>query len=58
MRLKEDILQTDETPVLSTVMEILVEHFNYSIADIESYDELTDEEKEIIPREIFDELVE
>lgn len=40
------------------IIKMLVKHFNYSIADINSYDELTDKEKEIIPREFFDKFVE
>lgn len=32
---------------------ILLAHFEYSIKDINSYEELTDEEKQIIPEEVF-----
>lgn len=31
----------------------LIKHFEYSIKDIHSYDELTDEEKQFISRDIF-----
>lgn len=34
----------------------LLEHFAYSIADIQSWDELTDAEKKIMPKEIFEKL--
>lgn len=36
--------------------DILVNHFGYSIKDINSYDELTDEEKEFIPRDLFEKI--
>lgn len=39
-------------------LDILADHLNYSIADINSYDELTDSEKEIIPREWFESVAE
>lgn len=32
---------------------ILLAHFEYSIKDINSYEELTEEEKQIIPKEVF-----
>lgn len=34
----------------------LLEHFAYSIADIQSWDELTYAEKKIVPKEIFEKL--
>jgi len=34
----------------------LLEHFAYSIADIKSWDELTDGEKKIMPKEVFEKL--
>lgn len=34
----------------------LLEHFAYSIADIQSWDELTDAEKKIMPKEVFEKL--
>lgn len=40
------------------VTDILADHLNYSIADITSYEELTDSEKEVIPREWFESVVE
>lgn len=36
----------------SKVLKALIDHFNYSIKDINSYDDLTDEEK-IIDRDLF-----
>lgn len=57
-KLKQDWDKTDETPVLTTIINILSQHFNYSINDINSWDELTDTEKEFIPKEIWDEIVE
>jgi hypothetical protein len=35
------------------IINILLEHFAYSIADIQSWDELTDAEKKIIPKKVF-----
>lgn len=35
---------------------MLLKHFQYSIKDIESYDELTKEEKEIISEELFNKV--
>lgn len=35
-------------------MKMLEDHFNYIIKDINSYDGLTEEEKSIIPRELFE----
>lgn len=34
----------------------LLEHFAYSIAGIQSWDELTDAEKKIVPKEVFEKL--
>ena len=36
---------------------MLLRHLQYSIKDIESYDELTKEEKEIFPKDIFENLI-
>lgn len=36
---------------------MLLRHLQYSIKDIESYDELTKEEKEIFPKNIFENLI-
>lgn len=40
------------------VYDILINHFEYSIKDINSYDELTNEEKEFIPRDLFNRITE
>lgn len=37
---------------------MLLEHFKYSIKDINSYEELTSEEKEIIPDWLFEAIIE
>lgn len=34
----------------------LIKHFEYSIKDIESYDELTEEEKKIISKKLFNRI--
>lgn len=39
------------------IINALLEHFAYSIADIQSWDELTDAEKKIMPKEVFEKLV-
>lgn len=36
---------------------MLLRHLQYSIKDIESYDELTKEEKKIFPKDIFENLI-
>ena len=36
--------------------KMLIDHFNYSIKDINSHDELTNEEKLIISEKLFNEL--
>lgn len=38
--------------------KILLEHFKYSIKDIKSYEELTEEEKEIVPDWLFKAITE
>ena len=58
MKLKKNLFETTETPKITTIIDILVQHFNYSIADIKSYGELTEEEKKIIPEYIFNEIAE
>ena len=39
---------------LINIFNTLLDHFQYSIDDIDSYEELTEKEKEIISKEIFD----
>ena len=41
----------------SEIQRALFKHFQYSIKDIDSYDELTKEEKEIFPKDIFENLI-
>lgn len=48
-----DISKTDNKEVIA----MLINHFNYSIKDIKSYDELTDSEKKFIPKKIWDKIV-
>lgn len=38
------------------IISMLIKHFNYSINDIKSYDELTEREKGIITKNIWDKL--
>lgn len=46
------LLYTCKVPVEFYYM--LLRHLQYSIKDIESYDELTEEEKKIIPKNVFE----
>ena len=39
------------------VLFMLVDHFNYSVKDINSYDELTDEEKRIISEDTWNRII-
>lgn len=39
------------------LLKALVTHFQYSIEDIESYDELTEQEQNLIPKETFDRII-
>lgn len=38
------------------IYHMLLSHFQYSIKDIDSYDELTKKEKEIISEKLFDQV--
>lgn len=38
------------------VLLMLIDHFNYSVRDINSYNELTDEEKLFISEETFNKI--
>lgn len=49
------LLYTCKVPV--EFYHMLLRHLQYSIKDIESYDELTEEEKEIFPKSIFETLI-
>lgn len=46
-----------EKTYYENVYRVLLKHFQYSIKDINSYDELTDGEQEIISKEVFDKIV-
>ena len=41
-----DVSKADNKDVLA----VLINHFNYSMKELKSYDELTDSEKKFIPR--------
>lgn len=41
---------------LNAVFNMLLKHFQYSIKDINSYEELTEEEKKICSKELFNKL--
>lgn len=40
------------------IISMLINHFNYSIEDINSYDELTEKEKCIITKDVWNKLCE
>lgn len=40
----------------NSIFKALLNHFQYSIEDINSYDELTENEKKIISRDMWDRL--
>lgn len=56
MKLKQGVvlsqLEIDE------LMGVFADHFEYSIKDINSYKELTEEERKIIPEWLFDKITE
>jgi hypothetical protein len=48
----------DSFEITESIIEMFMNHFEYSIKDINSYDELTDREKEIIDKELFESITE
>ena len=48
----------DNFEITTSVIDMLMDHFEYSIKDINSYDELTNREKEIINKELFESITE
>lgn len=58
--MKANIGILDEVSMLGEhfyrVFEALLNYFKYAISDVESYDKLTDEEKQIISEEMWDRL--
>lgn len=60
MKLKNnivDIVKEDIKNGNDEILNALVEHFAYSVADIDSYDELTEFEKNTIHRSTFDKII-
>ena len=53
MKLNRDIVDNFH---INSIYKMLLEHFEYSIKDINSYEELTKDEKNIIPRDLFDSI--
>lgn len=45
------------TPLDRDVLFALIDHFKYSVKDIDSYSELTDEEKNIISEDTWNKIV-
>lgn len=48
-----DVSKADNKDVLA----VLINHFNYSMKELKSYDELTDSEKTFIPRKLWDKIM-
>lgn len=48
----------DNLKIDKSILKLLINHFNYSIRDIKTYDELTNSEKSLVSRELFNILVE
>lgn len=48
-----DVSKTNNQEVLN----ILVNHFNYSMKDVNDYTELTDKEKKFISKKIWDKIM-
>lgn len=53
MKLNRDIVDNFH---INSIYKMLLEHFEYSIKDINSYEELTKDEKDIIPRDLFNSI--
>ena len=49
----DDVKSVVDNIIPHTLIEVLANHFNYSIKNINSYNELTNEEKSIISKEEF-----
>ena len=45
------------TPLDRDVLFALIGHFKYSVKDIDSYSELTDEEKDIISEDTWNKII-
>ena len=59
VKLKKLSVVTDDEKYSETqLLNVLYKHLIYSFKDINSYDELTEEEKKIIPKEMFEYLTE
>lgn len=48
-----DVSKVDSKDVLA----ILINHFNYSMSELKSYEELTDKEKKFIPKKLWDKIM-
>lgn len=49
VRINKNLLEED-------VLFALIDHFKYSVADVNSYDELTEEEKNIISEDTWNKM--
>lgn len=47
----------DSRNITQDVLFMLIDHFNYSIKDIDSYEELTTEEKMIISKDTWNKII-
>ncbi|GMO69355.1 MAG: hypothetical protein Nk1A_8420 [Endomicrobiia bacterium] len=46
-----------EHPDLKKAMQVLIDHFNYSVQEIYDYDQLTTKEKKLVEEEFFNTMV-
>lgn len=56
MKLKRNLSLSDD--LIWEIRDLFLNHFEYSIADINSYDELTEKEKSFIDRDLFNLIAE
>lgn len=57
MKLKKTV-PIGDSDFVNELMDMFINHFEYSIDNINSYEELAEEEKKIIPKRLFDMIVE
>lgn len=57
MKLKK-IVPIGDSDSVNELMDMFINHFEYSFDNINSYEELTEKEKKIIPKRLFDMIVE
>lgn len=56
MKLKKNLSLSDD--LIWEIRDLFLNHFEYSIANINSYDELTEKEKSFIDKDLFNLITE